>query len=131
MSNEAGKRGEELAASYLEEKGYKIMERNYRYEKNEVDLVGFEPNEDYETGGQLVFVEVKYRKDLEFGRPEEFVDDAKKKRMWRAAEAYLYETKLEGSPTRFDIVAISGSLENPEIEHFRDAFWFFGGNVMS
>ena len=131
MNNNAGKRGEDIAASFLEDKGYKVMERNYRYEKNEVDLVCFEPNEDYETGGQLVFVEVKYRKDISFGRPEDFVDEAKKKRMWFAAEAYLYETKLEGSPTRFDVVAISGSFDNPQIEHFRDAFWFFGGNVMS
>lgn len=131
MGTAEGKRGEDLATAFLEAKGYKIMEKNYRFKKNEVDLVGFEPNKDYETGGQIVFVEVKYRENLRHGTPEEFVDDAKKKRMWLAAEAYLYETKLEGSPARFDVVAISGDLDQPDIKHYKDAFWFFGGNVMN
>ena len=125
-TNDIGDRGEDLAAAYLEAKGYVIMERNYRFERNEVDLVCFLPDDQYDRGGQLVFVEVKTRTGLGYGRPEEAVNDIKKQHILRAAEAYLHERRLEGSPSRFDVVSVllNGDAE-PTFEHFEDAFWIF------
>lgn len=122
-----GDRGEALAADYLEARGYRVLERNYRYERAEVDLVCFLPADDYEAGGQLVFVEVKTRTGLGFGSPEAAVTPEKQRQLRKAAEAYLHERRLEGSPARFDVVAVVLHNEgDPAVEHFEDAFWFFG-----
>lgn len=125
MSNKAlGDRGEALAASFLEEQGYVILERNYRFERAEVDLVCFEPAASYERGGELVFVEVKTRSGTGFGRPEEAVTPAKQRSLVRAAGAYLHERRLEGSPCRFDVLSIVlRPGRPPRIEHLKHAFW--------
>lgn len=117
-----GDKGEGIAVQYLEGLGYKVLERNYRFEQAEVDLVCFEPAERYETGGELVFVEVKMRQGMGFGRPEEAVTPEKQRNIIRAARAFLYEFRLENSPCRFDVVAIIVQNGRPEIEHFKDAF---------
>ena len=123
-TKQTGDRGEALAARYLEERGYTILARNYRFERAEVDLVCFLPAVRYDEGGELVFVEVKARSGLGFGRPEEAVTEEKKRNVIRAAKAYLYEHKLEGSPCRFDVVSVLlHPGEAPEIEHFENAFW--------
>ncbi len=122
-----GDLGENLAAEFLIAKGYRILDRNYRFSREEIDLVCFQPYEDYTKGGELVFVEVKTRRGLGFGRPEAAVDRPKQEAIFRTAEAYLHERKLEGSPCRFDVVAIT--LEKgskPDIEHFDNAFGYFG-----
>ena len=122
-----GDEGEDVAAAYLEAQGLVVLERQYRFERAEVDLVCFEPATAYERGGELVFVEVKTRTGLGYGRPEEAVTEAKQRQVIRAAQAYLHERRLEGSPCRFDVVGVllKGEAE-PEVEHFRDAFriWF-------
>ena len=119
-----GDRGEAIAAAYLEEEGYTILERNYRYEHAEVDLVCFKPAVKYKAGGELVFAEVKTRTGLGFGRPEEAVTEAKQRNLIHAAEAYLYERKLEGAPCRFDVISIVLQPgQKPQIEHFENAFW--------
>ncbi len=123
-TKKTGDRGEAIAAAYLEGKGYTILERNYRYEHAEVDLVCFKPAAKYKAGGELVFAEVKTRTGLGFGRPEEGVTEAQQRRLMHAAEAYLYERKLEGAPCRFDVISIVLQPgREPRIEHFEDAFW--------
>ena len=117
-----GAAGESIAARHLEEKGYVILERNYRFMKAEVDLVAFLPASDYERGGDLVFVEVKWREDGSFAPPESAVDAAKRRNLIVAAEAFLHERKLEGTPCRFDVVAIEGSGSSLAIEHLESAF---------
>ncbi len=102
------------------------MERNYRFERSEVDLVCFLPATRYETGGELVFVEVKTRRGTGFGRPEDAVGPDKRRHLVKAARAWLYERRMEGTPARFDVVSIllrSGS--EPEIEHLESAFRTF------
>ncbi len=129
-----GDLGEALAADFLEAKGYRILERNYRFNREEIDLVCFQPYADYTQGGELVFVEVKARRGLGYGRPEEAVTPDKQKAIMRVAEAYLHETKLDGALVRFDVIALvlgpsagSGQAEiEPEIEHFENAFGMFG-----
>lgn len=118
-----GDRGEAAAAEYLEAQGYKILERNYRFERAEVDLVCFLPAPRYQDGGELVFVEVKTRTGLGYGRPEEAVTDEKKRLLTHAARAYLYENGLENAPARFDVISVLlHPNAPPEIEHFENAF---------
>ena len=109
--NETGKRGERLAAAYLEEKGYEILERNFRYGRAELDLIAKMDN-------LLVFVEVKMRTDTAFGEPEQAVSEKKRTLLRKAAEHYIFETDWQHD-IRFDIIAITGS-QTPEIVHFED-----------
>jgi putative endonuclease len=126
-TKQLGDRGEDLAAAFLEAAGYLVLERNYRFERAEVDLVCFQPDARYERGGELVFVEVKARTGLGFGRPEEAVTAAKQQSIIRAAGAYLHERRLEGAPCRFDVVSIlMRPGRAPEIDHLKNAFWVFG-----
>lgn len=111
-----GKKGEDLACTHLEQKGYTILERNYHFEKAEVDLIAY-------FGFEIIFVEVKTRTSDFFGQPEEFVDTAKQKLIFKAAQAWLYERKMEGSPIRFDVVSVKAESETTFIvTHFENAF---------
>ena len=117
-----GARGEALAASYLEDKGYHVIERNYRFERAEVDLICYDPTA--VPTGDLVFVEVKTRSGLGYGAPEEAVTDSKKKQLVKVSEAYLYQNNMERSSSRFDVIAIVlRQGDEPEIEHIQHVFW--------
>ena len=121
---EIGRRGEDLAVAFLEEKGYRVLDRNYRFGREEVDVVAFEPTP-ADDGGMIVFVEVKARSGDGFGAPEAAVDEAKQRAIKRVAEAYLHERRLIPSPTRFDVVAVRLGAGEPRIEHFENAFGYF------
>lgn len=125
MSNtEVGRRGEDLAVAYLESKGYRVLDRRYRFERAEVDIVCFQPRRDGRPGGELVFVEVKTRSGNAFGTPEDGLLPQQRKRIAKAAQAYMYERKLEGALARFDVVAIrlSRAGHEPQIDHYENAF---------
>jgi len=117
-----GRKGETLAAEYLTHKGYRILERNYRFQRAEVDLVCFQPGANYKDGGELVFVEVKTRTSHVFGTPEDAVDKSKQKNLKRAAKSYLYEHRMEGALCRFDVVAISMTKNQVYFHHIEAAF---------
>lgn len=103
---------EALAADYLCRQGYEILERNYRDRQGEIDIVA-------RDGRYLVFVEVKYRRNLKNGYPEEAVHGAKRHKIRHTASYYLYSHGYGGeTPCRFDVVSIAGE----EISLFRDAF---------
>ncbi len=121
---EIGRRGEDVAAAYLEARGYRVMDRNVRFLREEVDLVAFQPNATND-GGMIVFVEVKARSGTGYGRPEAAVDKAKQQAIMRVAEAYMHERRLIPSPTRFDVVAVHLGRGEPEVEHFENAFGYF------
>jgi putative endonuclease len=110
-----GKEGENLAAKYLQSNGLKILERNYRYGRGEIDIVA-------EEGNELVFVEVKSRRSQSFGIPEEAVTEGKQNQVYAVAEGYLYEKEVEDRPCRFDIVAVEFRGTSIEIRHIRNAF---------
>jgi putative endonuclease len=112
---QTGSDGEIVAAEYLEEKGYEIVERNYRHRRAEIDIIVKKKN-------WLVFVEVKTRSNSGYGFPEEFVDKEKEKNIFFAAEEYMYRINWEGN-VRYDIVAILGTGFDREIMHFEDAFY--------
>ncbi len=118
-SNETGKRGEELAAKLLEQKGLKIIERNYRYGKGEIDIIAENPEDDC-----LVFVEVKSRATLELDLPEYAVTKSKIKQVKKIAELYLYEKEIGNCNCRFDVVTVLfGRTKEPKIEHYENAFY--------
>ena len=118
-TREKGNEGEDIATAYLESKGYTIMERNYFFEHAEVDIVAYDQEDQ-----AIVFVEVKMRKNTTFGEPAEFVTEEKQQLVYKAAEAWLYERKMDGAPARFDVVAIVQQQdEAPDITHFEHAFW--------
>lgn len=111
-----GNEGEEIAAAYLESKGWLILDRNYFFEKAEVDIVAYDHT-------QIIFVEVKLRSGTYFGRPEEYITPQKEKLVKKAAEAWVYERKMETALVRFDVIAIVQNRNKaPEITHFEDAF---------
>ena len=110
-----GKAGEDLAASLLEQQGYRILQRNYRFDRGEIDLIALE-------GGELVFIEVKARHNDRFGSPEEAVTPAKEEHLKKAAEGYLIEHQLDNQACRFDIVSIMYIGSVPRISVLRNAF---------
>lgn len=123
-TTETGRTGEDIAARYLEERGFRVMDRNYRFERSEVDLVCFLPADRYEDGGELVFVEVKTRRGTGFGLPEEAVGPEKRRHLVKAARAWLYERRMEGTPGRFDVISVLLKPDaDPDINHIENAFW--------
>ena len=110
-----GRDGERLAERYLQQKGYKIVERNYRCRGGEVDLIVL----DHKV---IVFVEVKTRADHQFGNPLEAVESRKQRKMIQAAEFFLNEKGLHNREARFDVVGISWSGPQPAVEHIENAF---------
>lgn len=119
-----GRRGEDAAADFLEARGYRVMDRNYRFQREEIDIVAFQPNPTND-GGMIVFVEVKARSGTGYGRPEAAVDKPKQQAIMRVAEAYMHERRLMPSPTRFDVIAVLFGGGAPGIEHFENAFGYF------
>jgi putative endonuclease len=113
--NELGKKGEELARKMLIDKGYEIIETNWRCDKDEIDIIA-------KDGDEIVIVEVKTRSTDFFGFPEDAVDTKKEKFLIRATESYLFENKIDVD-TRFDIVAIILNTKETKIHHIIDAFY--------
>ena len=109
-----GKIGEDLAVQYLKDKGYEILERNWRSYHKEIDIIAVD-------GNNIVFVEVKTRKDDEFGVPEMAVNRNKRAHIYAVAASYYYEHKID-LEVRFDVISILYRPGNPEITHIVDAF---------
>lgn len=104
-----------LAAAFLEQKGYEVVAKNYRFKKSEIDLV-------VRHNGWLVFVEVKMRSSTAFGFPEAFVTDKKADKIMEGAAQFIVETDWQG-PVRYDVVAITQVKGKTDIQHFEDAFY--------
>jgi putative endonuclease len=115
-TREIGNEGEDLATAYLESKDWLIIDRNYTFDKAEIDIVATDRN-------YIVFVEVKSRSNTYFGRPEEYVTPKKEQNIKKAAEAWVYERKMQTAVVRFDIISIvQEGKQAPQITHFEDAF---------
>ena len=106
-----GAKGELLAAEMLRQKGFEIIERNYRFKRSEIDLIVKKDN-------WLVFVEVRVRNSNTFGYPEQTISQAKRKKVMEGAAHYLEEVNWTGN-VRYDVVAIHKN----DIRHFEDAFY--------
>jgi len=107
-----GKLGEDIAKKYLESKGYKIIEQNYKTKYGEIDLVAKKRNE-------LIFVEVRTKKGENFGTPEETIDKKKLRKLWGNTKAYAAWKKWQG-PYRIDAVCLVLKYDNAveRINHY-------------
>lgn len=115
--NELGSFGEELAVDFLLQKGYKILARNWRFQKAEVDVIA-------QKKDILAAVEVKTRSTNDFGDPQDFVNSKKINLLVKAVDEYVQQKDLDVE-VRFDIIAITTNNKKLEIEHLKDAFYHF------
>ena len=112
--NELGKWGEDLAVAYLQEKGYQLIERDWKSGRRDIDIIAKD-----ETGA-IVFVEVKTRRSRVFGEPEEAIDYRKMQSLQQAINHYIKYRRINSS-VRFDIISIVGTIgSEPEINHIKD-----------
>ncbi len=111
-----GTSGEELAARFLQEKGYRIRERNYRVPLGELDIIA-------EKDRRIIFVEVKTRRNLRCGTPAESVSYYKQRKIIRVAQVFLRQKQLEGCSCRFDVIEVYVHPEKTwQIRHIPGAF---------
>lgn len=117
MKEGLGKKGEKLAIQYLQEKGFTILERNFRAPWGEIDIIAREKS-------ALCFIEVKTRKTLRFGHPYEYVNKKKQQKIILTAQTFLSKKNLHSEEIRFDVVSIHIPEEKggPNIELIRNAF---------
>ncbi len=112
--NDLGKLGEDLAAKFLQEKGFQIIERNWRFQKKELDIIAYHDN-------FLVVIEVKSRSTDYFEHPADAITLKKIKFIVRATDAYVEQKGIENE-VRFDVVSVIKKEEKYEIEHIENAF---------
>ena len=112
--HETGKIGENIAAKYLQENGYHIIQRNFQCNQGEIDIIAKE-NEEY------VFIEVKTRTNIKYGKPKEAVNTAKKKHIYQSVEYYTYSKHIENQPIRIDVIEIYQKKDQYHIHHIKQA----------
>ena len=115
--NEFGKLGEQKAADYLVKKGYRIVYKNYRYLKGEIDIIA-------KTGDVLAIVEVKSRSSEFLENIAETVNNKKIKLLVATADHYIIENNLDVE-ARFDIITLLKKGSHFELEHLENAFYYF------
>jgi putative endonuclease len=119
--NELGKKGEDLAVEFLLQNDYKILERNWTFQKAEIDIIAKKDN-------IVTVIEVKTRSTLDFGSPQDFVKPKKIQLLIKAVNAYINDREKDFADDleiRFDIIAIHKTEETFAIEHLTDAFYHF------
>ncbi len=116
MNKTLGKNGERIAAQYLQRKGYQIITSNFYKREGEIDIIVWD-------NATLVFVEVKTRRNLKYGRPEESITPAKQQKLIRASHYYLYQKKLFGINWRLDVITllIKPGGKSLTLKHFKNA----------
>lgn len=115
--NERGKWGEQKAANYLRLRGYRIIDMNFRCRQGEIDVIA-------QKRGYIVFVEVKLRKNADYGEAKEFVTRTKQEKIITAAEIWLSQHESELQP-RFDVIEIyapDGEKGRVKLNHIENAF---------
>ena len=115
--NELGLLGEKMAIEFLINKGFKIREQNWRFQKAEVDIIA-------QKGSLLAVVEVKTRSTRFFGDPQEFIKEQKIKLLTKAIDHYVYTLDLDVE-VRFDVIGIVKNRLETSIIHLEDAFYHF------
>ncbi len=110
-----GALGEEAAVDLLRAGGYRIVARNHRCPRGEIDVIA-------EKGDLLVFVEVRTRATSAFGGPEETVGARKQRRVIAAARDYLAQRRGRAKAARFDVIAVVDGPQGPALTHFENAF---------
>lgn len=115
-NTEKGKMGESIAENFLIDKGYKIIKKNFKFgREGEIDLIATHKD-------AYVFIEVKARKNYDYGDPLYSITPKKQKLIRRAAEGFLYVNKIVDKECRFDVITIDMRGDIPKIEHLICAF---------
>lgn len=113
---ELGKDGEDFALKYLLKKKYRILTQRYRFMRGELDIIA-------EKNNEIIFIEVKTRRNLKFGSPEEAVTATKQKQIRRIAQGYLTQHNILDTACRFDVISVliykNGKFR---LEHIKNAF---------
>ena len=110
-TRELGEATESLACEYLKSKGLKLVERNFNCRFGEIDLI-------MQNSDSLIFVEVRYRRNKDFGSGAESITMSKQSKLIKTASAYLQRhAKLSKYPARFDVVSITGPIETKSINN--------------
>jgi len=110
-----GRSGEEIAADFLKDSGYKILSRNYKSKLGEIDIIAQEKD-------TICFIEVKTRSSDKFGAPSEAVTSFKQKQICRAALVYLKEKGFFDKKARFDVISIIDLGNTPKVDLIKSAF---------
>jgi len=110
-----GNTGENLAATFLENHGYKILEKNFRIRAAEIDIIAQKDN-------TVIFVEVKTRSNILKGLPAEAVNLRKQKKIIEAASVFLQDEKYFDSACRFDVIEILKTGNAFKVNHIENAF---------
>ncbi len=115
MTNDLGRWGEERALQFLQQKGYRILARNYRVWEGEIDIVA-------ESDGEIIFVEVKTRTSRRFGYPEDGLIGKKQERLLKAGYRFLEENEMLDVIYQFDLIAIECSNDRKiqRLSHYED-----------
>jgi len=116
-----GRLGETYAADFLVRQGYEILEKNYRKQYGEVDIIA----RDRDT---LVFIEVKTRRSILYGLPHDAVDQRKQRQLSRIAQEYLVSRRMQDAAARFDVLGVTLDQQNRpiQVELIKDAFEYIG-----
>lgn len=110
-----GNAGENLAANFLENHGYKILEKNFRIRAAEIDIIA-------EKDNTIIFVEVKTRSNIRHGLPAEAVNLHKQKKIIEAASVFLQDEKYFDCACRFDVIEILSAGKDFKINQIENAF---------
>ena len=112
LRHEIGKIGENIATKYLEKLGYIIIERNFVANQGEIDIIARNEKE-------LVFIEVKTRTNMQFGRPADAVNETKRKHLISTVRYYLYNKHLENEFVRIDVIEVYIFKNKFKINHIK------------
>ena len=115
---QSGKQAEQIAHDYLEAKGLRLIQANFRCRVGELDLIMLDRQ-------VLVIVEVRYRKSSRIVGPMQTIDPHKRRRLALAARSFLMRHgDLQDRPIRFDVIGLTGSMTNPSVNWVKNAFEF-------
>lgn len=109
-----GKNGEDIAIEYLEKKGYTIIERNFYCSQGEIDIIAKDKKE-------IVFIEVKTRRNYNYGLASEAVNRQKKKHLIESIKYYIYRNKIENTYIRIDVIEVYIKNKKAYINHIEQA----------
>ena len=115
--NDFGKKAEQLACDFLSNKGYRIIERNYRYQRAEIDIIA-------RKGDVLSIIEVKARTNIIYGKPENFITQKKIQLIGKAANHYVIDKEMDVE-VRFDIISIVSNSKGYSIDFIENAFYYY------
>jgi len=113
-AQELGKIGEDYACAELLKKGYRLIVKNYRWQRAEIDLI-------MQDGSEMIFIEVKTRNSIFFGAPYQAVTRSKQKQIIKAANAFIVESDFNGD-ARFDVISIVKNQNETAFQHIPNAF---------